>query len=106
MHLSHRCAAVALQLTTKMIYEKHYLCAVDPTTTNVDKYLIVKKKEVKYCQEFTEVKHSSYIMSPAFKVFLVQKMIVRSWCNSICQHEQTVLPQNISDDLLFIDKGC
>jgi hypothetical protein len=43
MHLSHRRAAVALQLTINLIYEKHCSCVVDPTTNNVDKCLNVKK---------------------------------------------------------------
>ena len=36
MHLSHRCAAVLLQLTIKIIPEKNISSVVDPTTNDVD----------------------------------------------------------------------
>jgi hypothetical protein len=44
VHLSHRCAAVMLQLTIKIIPEKHHSSVMDPTTNDVDIYFKVKKK--------------------------------------------------------------
>ena len=45
MHQSHRCAAVVLQLTIKIIPEKHHSSVVDPTTNNVDICFKEKKKK-------------------------------------------------------------
>jgi hypothetical protein len=44
VHLSHRCAAVVLQLTIKIISEKNHSSVVDPTTNDVDIYFKEKKK--------------------------------------------------------------
>jgi hypothetical protein len=51
-------------------------------------------------------KHSGlYYAICIIKVTLVCKMIETAWCSSISQHKQTVLAQNISEGLLFIDNG-